>query len=202
MSEPRGETQSTDAPQWAAFPWEREAASSTGSGSGWASAPEQPVVGGSHWVQPTEPPLPIADVKLAGYVPRIVAWLIDSFILTAFLIVVIVVVPAGLSEWSVALLLAALVVYLSYYPVCWTHGGQTIGMRLAHIRVVRDPDAAPVGWKAAVLRLLGFAVNGFVLYLGWLWIFIDRRRRGWHDLLARTVVVDDPSLQAWRSSRG
>lgn len=25
--------------------------------------------------------------------------------------------------------------------------------------------------------------------IGYIWIFIDKRRRGWHDLIAGTVVV-------------
>jgi uncharacterized RDD family membrane protein YckC len=33
-------------------------------------------------------------------------------------------------------------------------------------------------------------VNSLVFYLGFIWIFIDSRRRGWHDLIAGTVVVE------------
>jgi len=29
-----------------------------------------------------------------------------------------------------------------------------------------------------------------VVYLGYVWIFIDARRRGWHDLIAGTVVIE------------
>jgi uncharacterized RDD family membrane protein YckC len=28
-----------------------------------------------------------------------------------------------------------------------------------------------------------------VFYLGFLWVFVDGRRRGWHDLIAGTVVI-------------
>ena len=29
-----------------------------------------------------------------------------------------------------------------------------------------------------------------VVYLGFAWVFIDARRRGWHDLIAGTVVIE------------
>jgi uncharacterized RDD family membrane protein YckC len=31
-----------------------------------------------------------------------------------------------------------------------------------------------------------------VLYLGYIWILIDKRRRGWHDLIAGAVVIKFP----------
>jgi uncharacterized RDD family membrane protein YckC len=55
--------------------------------------------------------------------------------------------------------------------------------------VVRDADGGPVRIRTAILRLVGMYVASTVFYLGFIWIFIDKRRRGWHDLIAGTVVV-------------
>jgi uncharacterized RDD family membrane protein YckC len=54
---------------------------------------------------------------------------------------------------------------------------------------VRDRDGGRIGWKTSSLRLLGLYVACSVFYLGLVWIFIDKRRRGWHDLIASTVVI-------------
>ena len=62
-------------------------------------------------------------------------------------------------------------------------------MKAAGIRVVNDRDGSRIGWGAALLRLVGFWVSGAVFYLGFIWILIDSRRRGWHDLLAGTCVI-------------
>lgn len=191
-------------PDRAAFPWERRSPPAVVTGAGWAPAPDQPAVEGGYWVQPTGPPLPIADVKLGGYIPRIVAYIIDAVLISTWLIVVLIVVPApypATSSLAGYVVLILLIVGFGYLPFCWSHGGQTIGLRLCGLRVVRDPDGARIGWKSAILRLLGFPVNSFFLYLGWIWVFIDKRRRGWHDLLAGTVVVDEYSLQQFRSRR-
>ncbi len=77
-----------------------------------------------------------------------------------------------------------------YFPYFWSHGGQTPGMRLFHIRVVRDADGGPIGWGAALLRLIGYWVSAMVVYIGFLWVFVDKRRRGWFDLIAGTVVIE------------
>jgi uncharacterized RDD family membrane protein YckC len=55
--------------------------------------------------------------------------------------------------------------------------------------VVRDVDGGPLSIGQAVIRLIGYWVSSAVLYLGFIWVLIDKRRRGWHDLIAGTVVV-------------
>jgi uncharacterized RDD family membrane protein YckC len=40
-------------------------------------------------------------------------------------------------------------------------------------------------------RYLGYYVSTIPLLLGIIWVGIDRKKQGWHDKLARTVVVRD-----------
>ena len=87
------------------------------------------------------------------------------------------------------LFLALLLLVLLYLPFFWARGGQTPGMRLFGLRVVGDRDGGRIGWRTALLRLLGMYVASAVFYLGFIWILVDKRRRGFHDLIAGTVVV-------------
>ena len=87
------------------------------------------------------------------------------------------------------IVVALFVVPLAYFPYFWARSGQTPGMKMFGLFVVRDSDGGPISGGQAVLRLFGYWVSGFVLYLGYIWVFIDKRRRGWHDLIAGTVVV-------------
>jgi curved DNA-binding protein CbpA len=74
--------------------------------------------------------------------------------------------------------------------------GQTIGQRFRKVRVVRQ-DGSPVGWGGAILRFLppiALAVFlpqiGALIGLGMvLWFLRDRNRQGFHDKLAKTLVV-------------
>lgn len=67
-----------------------------------------------------------------------------------------------------------------------TPGKLLLGCRVVDARTGGRPHL----WQA-IVRLLGYAVSALPLGLGFLWILWDRRRQGWHDKLARTVVVDD-----------
>jgi uncharacterized RDD family membrane protein YckC len=79
-----------------------------------------------------------------------------------------------------------------YFPFFWQKSGQTPAMKMMGIKVVRDADGGPIGWGSAILRLIGYWVSAAVFYIGYIWIFVDKRQRGWHDLLAGTVVVKAP----------
>jgi uncharacterized RDD family membrane protein YckC len=81
---------------------------------------------------------------------------------------------------------------LLYFPFFWARGGQTLGMKPFGLRVVRDRDGGRIGWGTALLRLVGLWVAAAVMYIGFIWIFVDKRRRGWQDLIAGTVVIKRP----------
>ena len=63
-------------------------------------------------------------------------------------------------------------------------------MQLMHVKVVRDDDGGPVTMGPAILRLVGYWVSALVFYIGFIWILIDKRRRGWSDLIAGTCVIE------------
>lgn len=78
--------------------------------------------------------------------------------------------------------------------------GQTLGMRLRKVRVVRV-DGSPVGWPGAFARFavpiaiaLLLPTLGAILGIGMvLWFFRDRNGQGFHDKLAKTLVVNATS---------
>lgn len=155
------------------------------------------------WAPPLETAGPAPGLEYAPHGARFVAYLLDALIL--FCIDLLFFVPlfiasAGLARdgtrpdgtgiaLAALLLLGLTIVNLLYFPLFWARGGQTPGMRPFRLRVVRDRDGGRFGWGTALLRMLGLYVASAVFYLGFVWIFIDKRRRGWHDLIAGTVVV-------------
>jgi uncharacterized RDD family membrane protein YckC len=42
-----------------------------------------------------------------------------------------------------------------------------------------------------VLRLACYLLSALPLYLGFVWIAFDRRKQGWHDKIAGTVVIQE-----------
>lgn len=148
------------------------------------------------WQSPEPVGGPAPGMEFASPGARLVGYIIDVIIVTLAVLVVailgallVVVIPA---LGVIAIVLGVIIVPLAYFPYYWSHSGQTPGMRMMHIKVVRDIDGGPVTVGAAILRLIGYWVSGAVFYLGYIWIFIDTRKRGWMDLIAGTVVVTAP----------
>ncbi len=162
------------------------------------------------WASPPEPAGPAPGFQFAPHGGRLVSHIIDliliGILVTLLSLIAVAVFLPGLSgdlndpdsltvsgssvAAALVVLLIILVISLGYFPWFWMRGGQTPGMRPFHLRVVRDRDGGPVGGGQALLRLVGYWISQTVFYLGFAWILIDSRRRGWADLLAGTVVVE------------
>ncbi len=154
------------------------------------------------WQAPAVPEGPGPGVKFAPHAGRLIAYIIDGFILSAlFILLTLLLVPiVGVAVANKhggtavgAFLLYFVIVFglsLAYFPFFWARSGQTPGMRVFHLHVVRDRDGGKITGGAAVLRLFGFWVSSTLFYLGFIWIFVDDRRRSWADLIAGTIVVE------------
>jgi uncharacterized RDD family membrane protein YckC len=146
----------------------------------------------STWEAPEPVAGPAPGVAFADHGERLIAYIID--IVVTFGIIIVLAIVGGLLAATVPILsiipfLAIVVIPLVYFPYYWAKSGQTPGMKQQGIKVVRDRDGGPITMGTAILRLIGYWVSGLVFYIGYIWIFIDKRRRGWHDLIAGTVVV-------------
>ena len=89
----------------------------------------------------------------------------------------------------VLLYLLALAVTFGYWIYFWGKSGETIGMRLLHLRVIDANTGASIGYGRATIRLLMTFVNTWACYIGWIWVAFDPRKQGWHDKVANSVVV-------------
>jgi uncharacterized RDD family membrane protein YckC len=159
----------------------------------------------SAWEAPQQPTGPAPGVTFAPHGPRLLAYLIDVLIVAAVvsLLAIGLAIPlaavagAGPEEtlsapgWILVslIVISALAVSFGYFPWFWARSGSTPGMRMTGLKVVRDTDGGSVSGGQALLRLVGYWISAAVMYLGFAWILIDERRRGWHDLIAGTVVV-------------
>src|ERR1700682_3092872 len=80
------------------------------------------------------------------------------------------------------------VISIVYFVFFWVRG-QTLGMRLFHLRVADANTGAPIGYGRAALRFLGYIISGIVCDIGLIWAAFDSRKQGWHDKMANTVVL-------------
>ena len=136
-------------------------------------------------------------VPYAGLGSRIPGFLVDA--LAVHLVYLVGVAMVGLSltlaNWTpshgLADALAAAgwaAVVAVYFTGFWATAGQTPGMAFLRLRLV-GVNAEPPGWGRSLLRLVGALVAVAFLFIGFLPVLVDDRRRALQDFLARTVVI-------------
>jgi len=141
------------------------------------------------WQAPDAEEGPAPGMEFGSPGARLVAYLIDGLVQFGLAIVLFLATTVlAVVFWPLGVIagIATFLFLLLYFPYFWQRSGQTPGMSLM---VVRDRDGGPITWGPAILRLIGYYVSALVFYIGYIWIFIDKRKRGWHDLIAGTVVI-------------
>ncbi|MGE0680513.1 MAG: RDD family protein [Candidatus Binatia bacterium] len=140
----------------------------------------------------------------AGFWLRFVAFTIDTVILVVFSLLLLILglvltTPGGeLSNfdfefegpfalfplWFSGVITAT----AAYFTILHSEYGQTIGKSLLGLEVC-TPDGEALSYSQALFRWLAYGASAVFLGFGFLWIAFNPGKRGWHDLLANTVVV-------------
>jgi uncharacterized RDD family membrane protein YckC len=134
-------------------------------------------------------------LRLAGPVPRALAWSVDLALRAALVLVVLTVASQlGRAGWGVVLIAAFAIEWLvpAAFEARW--GGQTPGKRMMGIAVLND-DGTPVRWPAALTRNLLRAADflPFFYGVGLVAMMMNRDFKRLGDLAAGTVVVYRPA---------
>jgi uncharacterized RDD family membrane protein YckC len=144
----------------------------------------------------------ITEVRSPGLLRRLAAMLYDLLLLLGILLlaVAVVVIPyeamTGSQFPQEGLLFHLHQVYLlcvaaGFHVFFWVRGGQTLGMRAWHFRVLRE-DGRPLRVADALRRLAWAAVT--LGPVGLLWVPLDRDHLAPYDRLSRTR----PVVEKWR----
>lgn len=146
----------------------------------------------------------VKTVKLIGFGRRVIAALIDFLFITfiAFLVtfllgflgLFIAMFKTEEPAWLQGLIvLSVLLVSVLYYVLSWTRSGSTVGKLIVGGKVV-GVDGAKLTVGKALLRYFGYLISALALALGFIWVVLDEKRQGWHDKIARTLVVGSDDL--------
>jgi uncharacterized RDD family membrane protein YckC len=140
------------------------------------------------------PPVATTSRAKAGCVIRLIAYILDNILLMLIMFVTGfgIGAAAGLTPLEVvdAAWQAMAFVALFYYISFWAMIGGTPGKLMLGLRVVgQDGGVDGIGWGRAFLRMFGYWLSNLILYLGFIWITIDKDKQGWHDKIAGTYVV-------------
>src|SRR5262249_36910952 len=121
----------------------------------------------------------------------------------------VIAIPAAIVGWIISLsfpslpgdsmqIVAIFIVLLTYVGfmsysalvmAMWAYG-LTPGKWMLGIRVIKADTQIPAGfWRMFLRETIGRIVSGVLCYLGYIWAAVDANRQGWHDKIAKTMVV-------------
>jgi uncharacterized RDD family membrane protein YckC len=149
------------------------------------------------------PEPPDGEQRYVGLVTRAIAFAIDAAVIdvvalvvgvAAALILSVLHLPKDLKTVLAVLGGVAYVLWsIGYFVGFWSTTGQTPGASLMRFRVV-PTEGGTLKPRRGVVRCIGLVLAALPLFAGYVLILFDRRRRGFQDRLARTLVVEAPEL--------
>jgi uncharacterized RDD family membrane protein YckC len=169
------------------------------------------------------------DIVYAGFLQRLAAFLLDKLMLSALVLLILSTIfyikpsavtyllqtdeainlPAFLQMYNTdknsehelieILVVAVLTVFF------WCRYLATPGKMLMNCQVVDARTLKPVSILQGFLRFAGYFISFISLGIGFLWILGHPRKQGFHDLLAKTIVIqngDDLSARSLQQLAG
>ena len=135
----------------------------------------------------------------AGFWIRVVASIIDTILLLLVIIPILTTIYGaeylqgeiyyfGIWDALFNYVFPAIVILLF-----WSYKSATPGKMVLKLKIVDAETGGKPSTKQLIIRYLGYYVSSIPLGLGIFWIAFDKRKQGWHDKMAGTLVVK-PSI--------
>jgi uncharacterized RDD family membrane protein YckC len=139
--------------------------------------------------------LPNREVTYAGFWIRTAASLIDTIWLLAITFMLAWFTYGasyfdstefiqGYGDFLISYILPFILTILFWYYKSATPGKMILGLK-----IVDSDTFGKVSKGRLIGRYLGYYLSMLGLFMGFFWIAWDKKKQGWHDKLARTVVI-------------
>jgi uncharacterized RDD family membrane protein YckC len=141
----------------------------------------------------------MSEQQYAGFWIRVVAALIDTGLIFLVTIPVLMAIygeeylhlmweSAYVGAWDIVLsyILPAIAVI-----AFWVYRSATPGKMMLKMKIVDAKTGGKLSVRQSIVRYLGYYVAILPLFLGLIWVGIDKKKRGLHDKMAGTVVIKD-----------
>ncbi|AGF57878.1 RDD family protein [Clostridium saccharoperbutylacetonicum] len=143
------------------------------------------------------------NLQYAGFFVRLSAYIIDCIIVGIALLVITVprfiismtdpdafLIKQFLFKFSIL----DIVIYLcglAYFVLMTYYCGGTLGKKLFKLKVCKDTGEKPSLFTLIYRESIGRYLSGLILFIGYIMIGVDSKKRGLHDILSDTLVVYD-----------
>jgi uncharacterized RDD family membrane protein YckC len=135
------------------------------------------------------------EIEYAGFWLRVAASLIDTVMLLILLFPLLSFIY-GMSYWTeqrpspdildIALnYIAPMLIVILF----WIYKSATPGKLILKMKIVDANTLQQAKTGQLIVRYLGYYLSAIPFFLGLIWVGIDKRKQGFHDMLANTVVI-------------
>ncbi|MEA3222758.1 MAG: RDD family protein [Thermodesulfobacteriota bacterium] len=148
-----------------------------------------------------------SDFEYVGFWARVGAAIIDS------VLVVVITWPvlfkiygqkylsahnfiSGPMDFVLTWVFPAIAIIVFWYYKSATPGKMSISAKIVDARTGGKPTTTQL-----IIRYLGYYISTIPLGLGIIWVAFDARKQGWHDKIAKTVVIR-PKKQSSKDKKG
>ncbi len=73
----------------------------------------------------------------------------------------------------------------------WVYRSATPGKIALSLSVVDMNTGMPISFTQSIIRYIGYFVSIIPLGFGFLWVVFDSKKQGFHDKIAKTIVIKD-----------
>lgn len=135
------------------------------------------------------------DQQYAGFFIRVGAAIVDTIILLVLTLPILFLIYGGDYWTDESIVQGTWDLLLSYiFPAVaviafWLYKSATPGKMLTSMKIVDAKTGNPPGLGQCIIRYIGYFVAMIPFFIGILWILFDKRKQGWHDKIAGTLVV-------------
>jgi len=135
------------------------------------------------------------EPEYIGFWLRVAAALIDTAAVSLVILPVLLFVFSDalpIHDNKLLLVIHSIITYgLPFIAIFlfWVYRSATPGKMVIDAIIVDADTLGPPGMVQLVVRYLGYYVSILPFCLGLFWVGWDRRKQGFHDKLARTVVI-------------
>jgi len=144
------------------------------------------------------------DIQYGGFWIRTGAAIIDSLLLLIIIMPLLTSIY-GYEYWlEEQLISGSWDVLLNYiFPaiavlVFWSYKSATPGKMGTKLTIVDAKTGGKPTTQQFIIRYIGYYIATIPLGLGIFWVAFDKRKQGWHDKMANTVVVRNVQTETVR----
>lgn len=145
---------------------------------------------------------PDTTIQYASIPERFVALMIDYGIIFFPLQFIARLICKSVGEylelWQLIAMIVGINLVFVLYETIFSSGGRvTLGKNLVGIAVVNKEKTGPISMSRAFLRAIGYYISTILFFGGFVFAFVDDRKRALHDFFGGSVVVQLRERDWW-----